>query len=396
MSVVCALLALLGLLAGKIPFYVYDEEKLHTTWQEFWSLQHLRRMIPLGIICAASVLIIVIILAIRRKHDFHDPAGSKEPRSTGKTSEGNTSKGKTNKGCVHRIRPRRSIFHSVRWILMITFSLVVMFGGILTGLKIRGIDFPVLDCPTNLDQMLESSCYYLAHLPVLFEELTPGGVILFFASTIGFTLLFGRIICGFLCPMGLIQDIMHLIRQKTKKKGLRIDESGYAKFVPVRWMMVILMFTLVFAGGEFCWFCPALATSPVMAGMQVSLYLSGFMMIFVLVGSFFKRRFWCNICPLGYLIGLAHRISPFRIKKDTQACTECGACYEACPMGIKMIYTERQKTDVTDINCIMCGECVRCCPEDHALAVTFAGMKLYEASRSFVMSGYEKKCCERK
>ena len=274
---------------------------------------------------------------------------------------------------------------------MITFSLLVIFGGVLTGFKIRGIDFPVLACPTNLDQMMESSCYYLAHLPVLFEELTPVGIILFFASTIGFALFFGRIICGFLCPMGLLQDVMHVIRQKTKKKGLRIDESGYAKFVPVRWMMVILMFTLVFAGGEFCWFCPALATSPVMAGMQVSLYLSGFMMIFVLVGSFFKRRFWCNICPLGYMIGLAHRISPFRIKKDTQACTECGACYEACPMGIKMIYTERQKTDVTDINCIMCGECVRCCPEDHALAVTFVGKKLYEASRRSIMSGYERK-----
>ena len=79
-----------------------------------------------------------------------------------------------------------------------------------------------------------------------------------------------------------------------------------------RWLMILLLFGLTFAGAEFCSFCPALATSPVLAGMKVSLYLSGFMMILVLVGSFFKRRFWCNICPLGYLIGLAHRVSPFR------------------------------------------------------------------------------------
>jgi polyferredoxin len=152
--------------------------------------------------------------------------------------------------------------------------------------------------------------------------------------------------------------------------------------------MILLMFGLVFAGGEFCSFCPAIVISPVLAGMKVSIYLSGFMMVIVLVGSFFKRRFWCNICPLGYLIGLAHRISPFRVKKDTVSCTECGACYEACPMGIKMIYTEREKADVTDINCIMCGECVRSCPEDNALALAFAGKKFYMSSRAGVMSGF--------
>ena len=58
-------------------------------------------------------------------------------------------------------------------------------------------------------------------------------------------------------------------------------------------------------------------------------------------------------------------------------------------MGIKMIYTEREKTDVTDINCIMCGECVRSCPEDNTLALAFAGKKFYTASRAGVMSGFE-------
>ena len=111
-------------------------------------------------------------------------------------------------------------------------------------------------------------------------------------------------------------------------------------------------------------------------------------MILVLIGSFFKRRFFCLICPLGVLLGLLHKISPFRIKKDCQACTECGACYEACPMGVRTIYTEREKTDVTEMNCIMCGECIRKCPEDNALSMTFCGMKLYTASRKQVMAGF--------
>ena len=112
-------------------------------------------------------------------------------------------------------------------------------------------------------------------------------------------------------------------------------------------------------------------------------------MVLVLMAGFFKRRSFCMVCPIGAILGFFHKISLFRIKKDTQSCTECGACYEACPMGIKMIYTEREKVDVTSANCIMCGECIRCCPEDKALSMTCAGIKLYSSSRKKIMSGYE-------
>ena len=53
--------------------------------------------------------------------------------------------------------------------------------------------------------------------------------------------------------------------------------------------------------------------SPILAGIGVSLYVSGFLMILILIGSFFKRRMFCNICPLGYLVGLFHKISPFPV-----------------------------------------------------------------------------------
>jgi len=367
----CLGIAALAYFAGYIPFYTYQEEDLHTTAEQFFSTEHLVRLLPFVIIALAAAACILILLVIR------DALARKKGLPQRKT-----------RGRRRLVGQKRSGFMILRWSIMIAFSCLIMFGGILTGAVISGIDFPVLACPTNRDQLMESSCYFLAHLPQLFEEYSAGGIILFFVSTIGFAVLLGRVICGFLCPMGLIQDIMHQIRQKTKVKGMRVNETTYNRLKPVKWVMVLLMLGITFAGGEFCSFCPALATSPVFAGLAVSLYLSGFMMIVVLAGSFFKRRFWCNICPLGLLIGLTHRISPFRIKKDVQSCTECGACYEACPMGVKIIYTEREKTDVTDMNCIMCGECIRKCPEDNALAMTFAGKKLYTASRKQVMSGF--------
>ena len=379
---ICLAITALVYFAGYIPFYLYEEEVLHTTVQHFFSWEHLVRLIPFGLIVLLAAACIVVIIHLRRRwspeRSAKDDAGKIRPAHTRSSNR--------------RILPRnRSRFMTIRWICMIVFSAVVMFGGILTGTVISGIDFPVLACPTNRDQLMESSCYFLAHLPQLFEEYSAGSILMFFVSTIGFALLLGRVICGFLCPMGLIQDVMHQIRQKTRTKGLRINENLYARLKPVKWVMVFLMLGITFAGGEFCSFCPALATSPVFAGLAVSLHLSGIMMIFVLVGGFFKRRIWCNVCPLGFLLGLTHRISPFRIKKDTQACTECGACYEACPMGIKIIYTEREKNDVTDMNCIMCGECIRRCPEDQALSMTFAGKPIYSASRMQVLSGYERR-----
>ena len=236
--------------------------------------------------------------------------------------------------------------------------------------------------------MTESSCYYLSHLNELFE-LPWQNILLFLVSTIGFTLILGRAICGFLCPMGLIQDITDKIRQKTKIEGIKMNDKMYEAIAPVKWCMVLIFVGLCFAGGNFCNFCHAVAVSPILAGMSTSLYVSGFLMVLVLMGGFFKRRAFCTICPLGTIMGFFHKISLFRVKKDCQSCTECGACYEACPMGIKMIYTEREKADVTHANCIMCGECVKCCPEDNALSLTFAGKKIYTSSRQKIMSGYE-------
>ena len=374
-GMICLTIALLAYFAESFPFYVYQEEELHTSLQQFFSVEHFLRLLPFLIVIVMTIVSIRLCIWTRGFLLPKDQGGRREVKGKGRA--------------VSLKKGKRPLFMTVRWIFMIAFSTLVMFGGIWFGFTLAGIDFPVLACPTNRDQLIESSCYFLSHLPVLFEEYSAGGIILFFVSTIGFALLLGRTICGFLCPMGLIQDIMHVIRQKTRTEGISMTQSLYRRLTSIKWLMILLMFGLVFAGGEFCSFCPAIVTSPVLAGMKVSIYLSGFMMVIVLVGSFFKRRFWCNICPLGYLIGLTHRISPFRVKKDTVSCTECGACYEACPMGIKMIYTEREKTDVTDINCIMCGECVRSCPEDNALALAFAGKKIYTASRAGVMSGFE-------
>ena len=372
---VCAAMFALAWFAWRLPFFEFSEEYSAEQVGSFLSLKYLKNLLPLILILLLSALGILICIGVRKRIIRKDPA-------FGRFFEARTGSG------GKKVPGQRKLgFMTVRWAAMLGASFLMIFGGTALNLRFAEVSLPIFSCPVNTEQMTESSCYYLAHLNDLFE-LPLKDILLFFGTTIGFALLLGRVICGFLCPMGLLQDVVHGIRQKARVEGVAMTDKMYAALTPVKWMMVFLLLGLSFLGGNFCNFCPLVAVSPILAGIQTSLYFSGFFMIFALIGSFFKRRFFCLICPLGVLLGLLHRITPFRIKKDCTACTECGACYEACPMGIKQIYTEREKTDVTDMNCILCGECIRKCPEDNALAMTFAGKKIYTASRKQVMSGY--------
>lgn len=281
-------------------------------------------------------------------------------------------------------------FVIIRWGIMIASFIALIWGGSLLGVWFEEVTIPVFVCGrNNEEQLVGSVCYYMSHLDVLFT-LPWQTIAMFFGGLIIPLVLFGRLLCGFVCPMGLVQDALHVTRQGTRTKGLALTDKLYARLSLIKWTFVMLFLGMAFVGLDFCLICPVGVFSPALAGFKFSIYIGGFIALFVLVGSFFKHRFFCVICPLGLVMGLFHKISLVRLKKDCTACTECGACYESCPMGIKTIYTEREKTDVTTINCIMCGECIRHCPETNALSITIAGKKIYTAKRENFMKHYAK------
>lgn len=347
-----------------------------------FTTRWLSAMLPFGIIILISAACIALDVFLRKL------LYKKEKLPLGRT--GVTAKD---------MRKKRLVlgFETVRWVIMILSFALLIFGSRLTGTVFSNVELPVFACPYNLDQMTSAGCYYLSHLDVLFSE-SWVEILSFFGTFLVCAVLLGRVLCGFVCPLGFIQDVAHEARQALHIEGISLNERLYDILRLVKWIMLIIFLGIGFVGGSFCDFCPAMAVSPALAGFKLSLGLGGFVMIIVLVSGFFKRRCFCNVCPLGFILGITHKISLFKLKKDAVACTECGACYEACPMGIKSIFTVREgkkgelrAIDVTTPDCIMCGECVRRCPENNALALTFCGKKVYNANRMKFMKQYAPK-----
>ena len=182
--------------------------------------------------------------------------------------------------------------------------------------------------------------------------------------------LLGRWICGWLCPFGFVQELLHKIKTPKLKKSIVTRVLSYLKYVILAVFVVILPLIYAFRDfplPAFCkYICPegtlggavGLLSNPNNAskfGMLGPLFTWKFaLMVSIVVGSVFIYRLFCRfLCPLGALYGLFNRISILGIKLEKKSCIRCGKCVTACKMDIRQ---------VGDSECISCGECIPVCP----------------------------------
>ncbi len=344
--------------------------------------------IPLLVIFVLTVIGIAAVYLIRNRMHKNDPAYAVYSRERMGIYPG-TLQQKT-----------ESKFLLVRWLCLFAGMFLWTYAGKLIhqGQTLNEVSIPVFSCPFNLDQVAEVPCYYLSHLPALFGRFGTDFPVrnmayaaMFVITTLFCFIFLGRILCGFLCPAGLLQDLMDKFRQALHIRPIVVTDRMNRFLQPIKWVWIVLFLGFAFTGGDFCDICPLKGFTTAQGGYWTNLYLGGFFAVVILVGSFFVKRFWCIICPMGYLMGLFKRFNLFKLKKDCTSCTECGACYHACPMRIKSIYTEREKENVQTVDCMMCGECIHKCPEDNALSMTFCGKAIYKSSRKTFMSKFSGK-----
>ncbi len=281
--------------------YVIEDYNYFTP--HFWEAH-----IPLLLIIGLSVLGIIIFQIIRNIVTKKNPEYKIYSRNK--------------LGFSGRFKNSSSKFILLRWwLLLFSFFFWTYAGKLIEqGQLFNQIAIPVFSCPFNLDKVFESCCYYVTHLPILF---TRNGtyIILFIVTLLFFMTFFGRILCGFMCPFGLIQDITDKIRQLLHIKPINVNERMNKIIQPLKWIWTVLFIGFAFGGGDFCDICPNKVFSSALGGYWFNELLGGFITVILLIGSFFIRRFWCLMCPMGFILGFFSKFNIFKLKKDCTACT---------------------------------------------------------------------------
>ncbi len=185
-----------------------------------------------------------------------------------------------------------------------------------------------------------------------------------------FGVILGRTVCGWLCPLGLIQELLHKIPTPKIKKSAVTRALSWMKYgiLAVFAVALPLWYGLKYdlPLPAFCkYICPA-GTLEGTVGLlahpaNVSFYsMLGILftrkfVILVIIGTacvFCYRSFCRFLCPLGAIYGLFSRFSVIGVKVDGGKCTHCGACVRHCPMDVKQ---------VGGSECIHCGKCMDAC-----------------------------------
>lgn len=216
-------------------------------------------------------------------------------------------------------------------------------------------------------------------IETLWSLLAGGGLITKIAVSsvvlLGMTILlavvFRRAFCGYLCPLGAVQELFGKIGKAIWPRKRPVVPAVIDKPVRLLKYVVLVFFTV------WTWQAAELAIRPydpwvawmhltsaeVFAEFGIGLAVLGV----ALAGSVVYERFFCKyLCPMGAFLGAISRFSLFKVRRNAETCTDCKQCDAACPVNIKV----STLAVVEDAECINCNECVNVCPVADTMTVS--------------------------
>lgn len=251
-----------------------------------------------------------------------------------------------------------------------------------------------LDITSSLSSLLIGYVTYTQFVPSLIgflDSLALGFTGFLFILIL--TLLFGRVYCSFLCPLGISQDVLIFFKRKlSRKKKFKFRKPQSF----VRYGILILSIALLIAGTTLLLtfldpysifgkintmlFKPLIALGNNLVSRTLSLLdiysvypveirtlkipafiFSLLFMAFLIWMTLRFSRLYCNlICPVGTLLGIPSSVSLFKVRLDKNLCTSCGLCSSVCKAGC--IDARNKKVDNT--RCVVCFNCLDSCPQN--------------------------------
>lgn len=173
------------------------------------------------------------------------------------------------------------------------------------------------------------------------------------------TIVAGPVFCGWLCPLGTVQEWTNALARKVKVPQVRVAHSVDRFLKILRYLVLTLIlyataksFNLAFIKAD-----PYYALMHFYTGEVAPLAL--IILCATLISSLFIQRPWCRwLCPLGAVLSFVGKFSIIKVRRPSEGCIWCGACSKACPVGLDPSAEER----VVSSTCIRCGLCETACP----------------------------------
>jgi ferredoxin-type protein NapH len=310
---------------------------------------------------------------------------------------------------LRRFLDRADIRRFRFWVQLAAFAVLVYGGYLAINL---GQHLPTFACGFNQDGR-GGICYFLPlqhQLHITWASLFSWrgvAILTGFLTFVFWLIVLNKAWCGYVCPLGTIQDWITRLRQRL---GVRYSAYREATQGRLRWVKFVLLGLMILIplaianpifgeklpydmGTPFCKICPARMVIPVftadLSQLTIDFSTKTAMVMtalgmgvtgFFFIGAFVRRRFFCLFCPMSALHYLFTRIAFLRLRKDGDKCTRCGDCYRVCDMQIKAIADDVETKEIVKDDCMMCFKCVAACPEQDALKVTFLGAPIYRST----------------
>ena len=262
----------------------------------------------------------------------------------------------------------------IRWILLASFLVLITLESYLHQVNGGGVSPSIHAlCPYGGIESLYSIIFSGTFVQKIFA-----GTMTLLALTLLLSLIFRRSFCGLICPFGALQEFFGIIGKKIFKKRFTLP-SKIDK--PLRYLKyVVLLITIVFAWKTAgLWinpYDPWVAYGHITEGLSAltgEYLIASIILIIVLIGSMLYDRFFCKyLCPMGAVYAILSKLSPSKITRNKDKCTNCNLCSKSCPVNIDVAHLDK----VTSAECLGCQKCVLSCPNNDALEYKTFGKKL--------------------
>ena len=217
----------------------------------------------------------------------------------------------------------------------------------------------------------------------IFDAVHPASLVIFCGALI-LSLLLRKSFCGWICPIGTVSDVTWKIGRKILGRNFTLPKYPdyflrslkYVLMAFFLYIIVIKMSPSEIAGFLETPYWTIIDVKMMMFFTEASVTVIAALVILLVLSMLFKN-FWCRyLCPYGALLGLLGHLSPLRIQRNDNLCTQCNACSMNCPSNLPV----NKELSVLSPECSACLTCISSCRSTGALDVTIkSGTRLHPA-----------------